>query len=206
MVNSDFKYYLKDHFESNLVRYYLLLFSGLIGVILGVILLLTGFSNVSLLKITDKTLIDYISGSVGYGSIFISRLINMLFSVLIIFLFNLIRQTSFLNYIFICYQTCLLTLLSNAIISVYSIAGILSVLIIIVPINLVNIFLLSYLSCVCMKRAYETYHYKLNLAEGFKEKSFWFEILLAILMLFIFCILNSFVLPILVRSFVIVSY
>ena len=206
MSSFDFKDYLYDHFKNNTARYYIILVSTFLGLVLGIVLALNGFSYTSILNLSDRNLINYINGSVGFWDVFISRFSNLFLCLIIIFVFNIVKQTRILNYIFLGYQMCLTILFSSAIITLYGLSGILNVLIFILPINIINIFLLSYVSCICMQRAYDVAKYKMEFGEGFKEKKYWIELFIGIVILIIFCIIHSMIYPLIFKSFIIVSY
>lgn len=206
MNKFDLKNYIYLHFKENVTRYYLILFSSLIGIVIGIILSLNGFSHTSLLKITDKTLIDFIAGTVNYGDIFLSSVVKNTCIILIIFVFNLVWQTAFLNYVLICYQTSLVVLVANAIMSLYGISGIINSALIIFPLNLLYIMIYSYLACICMKRASDCRSLNLPFGAGFKNVGFWAEFAAALIMLFVFSLIYSFILPIFIKSFVLITY
>ncbi len=206
MNKFDIKSYIYIHFKDNAVRYYLILFSVLLGFVVGIILSLSGFSHTSLLKVSDKTLLEFISGTAAYSDIFLSRLISIVCLVLIIFVFNLVHHTAFLNYLLIGYQACLVVLVANAVISIYGVVGIINSFVILIPINILNIFTYSYLTCICMKRASDSHNLNSTFGEGFKNSSFWIEFTFALIILFVFCMIYSFVLPFFIKSFVLITY
>ena len=173
---------------------------------MGITFAINGFSYVSLLGSGDKTLISYINGTAGYTSVFLSRITNLLMCTGLIFVFNLIKQTAFLNYIFLGYQMCLVTLSVAAVMTLYSISGIVNAILFIFPINILNICLLSFFACICMQRAAEVKKYNLKFGEGFSNRRFWIEFSLSLLALFVLCLICSFIFPLLIKSFVIVSY
>lgn len=200
------KFQIKEHFKENSFRYVLISFSCLIAIVLGVYFAISGISHSSLLTSADKNIFAYISGTAEYGSIFSSRFWSLFLCVVLIFCFNFVRETAFLNYVYLGYQMCLIVLSSSAIISLYGISGIINVICFVVPINLVNFSLLCFVSVISMRRASVQREYKLGFFSSFKEDAYLRKFIVSVLILFMFCLLNSFVLPLILKSFVIINY
>lgn len=198
--------YFKSHFKENSFRYVLIIVSCAVGVCLGIYFAVSGFSYVSLLTSGDKNMFGYISGTAEYGSIFWSRFLSLFLCVVLIFCFNIIRETAFLNYFYLAYQMCLIVLSASAIITVYGLYGIINVILFVVPINLVNFCLLSYLSVLSMDRAYFWKSFRTTFVSSFKEVSYVKKFLITLSLLFVFCIVYSFVFPLILKSFVVVNY
>lgn len=193
-------YDFKEHFRNNLYRYVLIGVSIIIAIILGVYLAISGFSYTSLLTSADKNIFGYISGTAEYISIFSSRIWALLLCVLLIFCFNLIRETAFLNYIYLGYQMSLIVLSSSAIISVYGLSGVINVVLFVLPINIINIALLAYLAVISMERAYYMRQLKAGFFASFKEISYFKNFLIVLIMLIVFCFVYSFILPLVLKT------
>lgn len=194
------------HFKDNLYRYIIIFASCILAVAVGIYLAVCGFSYSSLLTSADKNLFGYISGTAEYGSIFWSRFLSLLLCLVLIFCFNIVRETAFLNYAYLAYQMCLVVLSSSAIISLYGLSGILNVIFFVAPINIINFLILSFVSVVSMERASYAKKFRVGFFASFKECSYWKKFLLCFVIIFILCAIYSFVLPLLLKSFVIVNY
>lgn len=198
--------YFKSHFKENSFRYVLIIVSCAVGICLGIYFAVSGFSYVSLLTSGDKNMFGYISGTAEYGSIFWSRFLSLFLCVVLIFCFNIVRETAFLNYFYLAYQMCLIVLSASAIITVYGLYGIINVILFVIPINLVNFCLISYLSVLSMDRAYFWKSFRTTFVSSFKEVSYVKKFLITLSLLFVFCIVYSFVFPLILKSFVVVNY
>lgn len=194
------------HFKENIYRYVIIFAVCILAIAVGIYLAISGFSYSSLLTSADKNLFGYISGTAEYGSIFWSRFLSLLLCLVLIFCFNIVRETAFLNYIYLAYQMCLVVLSSSAIISLYGLSGILNVIFFVVPINFVNFALLSYVSVISMARATYAKKYRVGFVSSFRECSYLKRFLISFLVFFVFCALYSFVLPLILKSFVVVNY
>ncbi len=200
------KYQIKEHFKENLTRYIIIIFSSLIAIVCGIYFAISGFSYSSLLTSSDKNIFAYISGTAEYSSIFMTRFWSLFLCIILIFCFNLVRETAFLNYVYLGYQMCLIVLSSSAIISLYGFTGIVNVVCFVVPINLVNFGILAYMSVISMARASDAKSFKLGFFSSFKERYYLRKFFVSVLILFVFCAVYSFVLPLVLKSFVVINY
>lgn len=197
---------IKNHLKDNAVRYYLILFASIVGLALGIYFAISGFSYSSLLTNADKNMFAYISGTASYSSIFWSRLTSLLICVLLIFVFNLVRETAFLNYIYLAYQFCLIILSSSAIITMYGLSGVLNVIFFMLPINLMNYGLICFMAVISEQRSAFAKQYRLSFVSSFKEVSYFKKFLVALLIVFVFCLIYSFVYPLVFKSIVVINY
>lgn len=200
------KDYFKSHFKENSFRYVIILIVCALAISVGIYFAVSGFSYANLLTSADKNMFGYISGTAEYSSIFWSRFLSLLLCVILIFCFNIVRETAFLNYFYLAYQMCLIVLSAAAIISVYGLYGIINVILFVVPINLVNFCLICYLSVLSMDRAFFWKAYKTSFVSSFREISYLKKFSIALSLLFAFCIVYSFIFPLILKSFVVVNY
>lgn len=197
---------ISEHFKNNKKGYIFSLLSVLIGIIVGLYLSFADYSYTSLLSSSDKNIFDYVTGSVSYSSVFYSRLLNNLLFILIIFVLNLTVFTSFLSLIFIGYQTCLIVLSCTAIISLYGFSGVLNVVLLVVPINVLNLVIILIMNSLCFKRAYNQNKYKLRFIDSFKEEDFLKQFFICLVISFILCFIYCFIVPLFIKSFVVINY
>ena len=197
---------MKEHFRENTLYYFFALVFVCVGLALGLYISLTGYKYTALLSAPDKNMFSYITGTAPYTSIFYSRLVNVILTVAIIFVLTITKYTLPLSYLFLSYQMALVVLTSAAIITMYGLSGVLNVILFVVPINLVNIALMVYGVGVGHERAKLWQNYKLKFGDSFKETSFAFKFFIFAAGLFCVAIINSFILPIFIKSFVVVNF
>ncbi len=197
---------IEEHFRDYSKQYFFSLIVTLIGVIVGLILCFSDYSYISILNSSDKNMFDYITGQAEYSLIFKNNIKELLLCVCIIMVFNITKYTSFLSYLFIGYQMCLTIMSVGAIITIFGFAGILNVVLFILPINLANYLLLNILNSVCVKRCILAHKYKYGFISSFKENNTWLYIFMCLLALFVVCLIYSYILPLVVKSFVIIIY
>ncbi len=197
---------LKYHFKENAMLYVFAVVFALVGLAVGIYISLTGYKYTALLSPADKNMFGYITGTASYSSIFYSRLYDVLICVVIIFVLTLTSYTGILAYIFLGYQMALIVLSSAALITLYGITGILNVIFLVVPINIVNIVLFAFTLAIGLERANEQRRYKLGFVASFKETNYFFKLLLSAGALFVVCLVSSFVLPLFLKSFVVINY
>lgn len=200
------KDYFKSHFKENSLRYVIILISCAIAIVVGIYFAVSGFSYAGLLTNADKNMFGYISGTAEYSSIFWSRFLSLLLCIVLIFCFNIVRETAFLNYFYLAYQMCLIVLSVAAIISVYGLYGIINVVLFVIPINLINFCLICYLSVLSMDRAFFWKAYRTTFSSSFREVSYVKKFLITISLIFAFCVVYSFIFPLILKSFVVVNY
>ncbi len=197
---------IKQHFKDNAYLYCLVIVFATVGIVIGIYLSVTGYRYTSLLSASDKNIFDYINGTASYTSIFYARLIDVFVCLLIILVFNLSIYTSFLSYIFLSYQMALIVLSSSAIISLYGFTGIINVVLFVLPINLANFVIMSIAICISIERARAQKTYKLKFAESFKATDFFKGYFICALLMLIVCVVHSFILPLFIKSFVVINY
>lgn len=199
-------YRIKEHFKRNAFYYVLLAIFLLVGLGVGIYISITGYRYTALLSTADKNMFSYITGDAPYTSIFYSRLINVLLCVVIIVVLNLTIYTSFIGYVFMGYQAALMVLSSAAVITMYGLPGILNVVLFILPVNIANILIMSMLLVTGTERAKLQSSYKLKFAESFKENNYFMRLLIFVAALFVLCLFHSFILPLLIKSFVVINF
>jgi len=206
MASYSLKEGMKAHLRDNAKRYYLVLFCVLIAAGIGIFLSISGFSYSSLLPAADKNMLKYISGTASYGSIFASRIWALALSLAIIFVFNIIYQTSFLSYLYLAYQMCLIILSSAAIITLYGFSGVMNVIFFTLPINLGNFILLTVFAVFSIERAAASRDYRTGFLSSAGETNYFRKSAVVIVLIFGFCLIYSFILPLIFKSFVVINY
>ena len=177
-----------------------------IGIIFGFFAINSDVSFNSILNPSDKQMFDFIAGTSSGVSIFFDKLIEFLFIFLIIFVFTLSIYSSFLAFLFIAYQSFLLVITCSVIIGLYNFVGILNVILFVVPINIIFFVILFYTVCVCVLRAHDCKKYNLTFVASFKYLNYFKKMLFCFALAVCICLIHSFVIPFLLRSFILFAY
>ncbi|MBQ7579242.1 MAG: hypothetical protein IJT25_01780 [Clostridia bacterium] len=183
-----------------------IILSVIIGIVLGIFTIKSDISFSSMLSFSDKNLFAYINGTSNNMAIFFSKLIESVISFLLIYIFCLSAISSVLCFIFIGYQTFLLVLTIYSIISIYGFAGVLNSLLLILPINILLLLVFSLAISVGIARIVEAKKFHEPLSLSFKLNKFYIKYAICFLCMLILCIIYSFVLPLLVKSFLLYLY
>ncbi len=207
---SNFFLNFKDDFLNH-IRKSKFIFIGLIicffiGLILGIFGVYSGVSFNSILNPSDKQMFDFIAGTSSGVSIFFDKLLEFFLIFLVIFIFNLSYPSSFLSYAFVGYQSFLLVLTCSVIINLYNFVGILNVIIFILPVNICFFLLLFFVISVAQIRAYEAKKYNLPFKESFRFAKFFNKYFLCFSIAIVICLIHSFIIPLLLKSFILFAY
>jgi len=143
---------LKGHIKSNQKMYLIVSMLILMGIILGIYLVLSGFIDDIIYTSTDLDLSEIVLGERSNLSLFFLNFKSLIIPCLVIFLLYTNRYTGFLAYFYMGYQGILLGASVTSVIGEAGIAGALNSLLIILPINLLNFFIMTSFLVVCYKR------------------------------------------------------
>ncbi len=201
-----YKYDLKIHLKNNFWVYFLIAFIMIVGVIFGFILAFSGNDYVDLLSSTDKNLFEYINGSAELSSIFFSRLLSLLLFMFIIFVTSLSVYTTTISIIIMGYQCLLLVLSCFAVIDLYGISGVINSLLLIIPINLINLLVMAFFCGTCVSRVMVAHKFKMKFGDSCKYINFYSPVVFSIIVTFVICLISSVILPLIIKSFILVSF
>ena len=148
------KFDIKEYFKNNLSLYISFLIVFLVGVIFGIINSLSSDNYLKILTKENKILYSFINGSLKVGSIFGKYLWKLILPLFLIFILGLNFYLSLFSYLIIGYQSSVLIMSIFAMVSTYGLSGVLNVLFIILPINLVYILVLIIFATENLKRSY----------------------------------------------------
>jgi len=197
---------IKEHIIVLKKQYIYTAITTIMAIIIGVIICLTDYNYVSILKDTDKVLMDYITANVEYGTVFVSKIKDILFCLILIFCFNLSIYTSIFSYLFVGYQMVMIVLSASAVISLFGFVGILIFIFYIIPLNIINYFFITLFNNVCVKRAEISQKYKTGFINSFKEYNICIYLVISLLGLFLVCFISSFIIPLIIKNFAIIIY
>lgn len=189
---------IKYHFKQNRSAYISFLVCFLVGLIIGIIVLFTTESYVNLLTSENKILFTYINGTANSIEIFSEKLLIFLLPVLLIFLLGLYYYTSLLSFVFVIYQSALLVMSCGSLIRVYGLSGLLNVLLVTIPINLLYFVALIFFAVTCISRSKQALISK-RFSEGFDE-IFFIKVLMTILYIVIISFYATVVLPLFLKN------
>lgn len=196
---------IKNHFKKNGNFYFGFLGAILVGILIGITVIISSDSYVNVLSSSSKVLYSYINGTAHMGVIFWRNLVSFIVPMLLIFILNLNLFSGLISYIIVAYQSAMLLITSSALILIYGLSGVLNVLLILLPINMLYILALVYFSVVCLERGAVARAYK-HFAYGFNSSSFWLKILAAFVMVLIITLVASILYPIFIKNAILVIF
>ena len=197
----DIEYFFK---KNQRVLFFLIVFLVL-GLAVGVIITVTSDSYLSLLVSADKNFFDYVNGKVNFSKQTMRLIMSPLILNFIIFILNLNFYSGLFSFLIISYQSSLAFLSITAVISEYGFRGILMSLLMIMPINLINLLISMLVTCICFSRVYLTLKNKQRFY-GLSDRRFWIVILILCLVNIVFaCGVNIF-LTLILRSRIFVIF
>ena len=120
-------------------------------------------SSLSIDDISDKTLLAFLQKESGVFGMIFSRIISTIMLALCIWLINFRPILCFLSLIIIIYRGFVLGTTCALLIKLFQFGGILNVIIIYLPINLIVLFLLISCCCVCTFHNFEYKRYGKNI-------------------------------------------
>ena len=154
---------VRFHIKQNRKIYFMLFLCLIIGLVFGIVVAASSDEFLNLITSKNKTLYSYINGSADYFKVFWKRFLIFLAPVLLIVALGVCAYVSLFAGLFLSYQTALFVLSCTAMIKVYGLTGFLSVLFFVLPVNLIYLSILVFLSCFCITRSFI----------ALKNKRFW---------------------------------
>lgn len=182
------------------------IFCFILGIVLGSFCVDNNISFLKILNSYNRILLDFIKGDVKPFTLFFNKTLEIVLIFSLIFLFSLSLYSCFLCFTFLIFQGLTLTLISATIIRAYSFGGILNVIFILTPLNIIwfcSIFIMISLS---VARAYEAKKYNLTFSSSFKYFGYFKKFSICIVVALIIAAVYSFIIPLLLKSFVYVVY
>lgn len=197
----DIEYFFK---KNQRIIFFLIVFLVL-GLAVGIIITVTSDSYLSLLVSGDKTFFDYVNGKANFSKQTMRLIMSLLILNFIIFILNLNFYSGLFSFLIISYQSSLAFLSITAVISEYGFRGILISLLMILPINLINLLISMLMTCICFSRVCLTIKNKQRFY-GLSDRRFWLVILILCLVCVVFaCGVNIF-LTLILRSRIFVIF
>ena len=151
----------------------------------------------------EISLTDIITSDYSGASLFFSGLIRLFIPLSIIFVLFLCKWTKFLAFIYYGYQAMLLGASTASLVAGSGISGIINLLFVVLPINIVNFFILSSAVIIFYKRYKLAKTQRITLVHSLKI------MLPKILMIVVGCLFSAFIYgfiyPLLLKSIIIIN-
>lgn len=191
-------YDFKEYFQKNKKVFLLLLFFFFIGIIAGIFVAVTSDSYLSLMTTRDKVFYDYVNGKADFSKEVVKLIFNFLIFQIIVFLLNLNFYSGLISYLLIAYQSSLMFLSMVAVVSKFGFGGIVRIVFLMLPINVVLIASNILFSGICFVRCFNA---RLNkkFSYGFDDKRFWLAIVAFVLFGILFSYLINFLFVIVLK-------
>ena len=194
----NFRREIKSYLEKNKSIYLVLLLCFFAGLIVGIIIAVSKTSYLGLLNIKDKNFVSLINGAYAPMTLFWKCFSKILILFIIIFLFSLNFYLNILNFVIVIYQSSLLFLSCLAIIQSYNFLGFLKVFLIVLPVNII-LFILIFFWIVCCSIRSKMAN-RLNVFNAGFDNVFFRCLYICLFLIFVYSIIISFVLPLILKS------
>lgn len=183
--------------------YFINLVVFIIGLVIGIVLVAGGQMDETIYTSINVSITDIIVNDYSVFSLFFAGLIRLIVPIIIIFIMFLTRYTSFLGHLYYGYQALLLGASIAGLVGEGGVAGVLNSLFVVIPINIINFFLIASSLVVFYKRLKLATTQKITLVHSLK---IMLPKLIMILVGVLFsAVIYGFIYPILLRSMIIVN-
>ena len=194
---------IKKYVSANKKGY---LFAGVLAslfLLVGVVLGATGEIEGGVYSSIEISLYEIITDDYSGFALLWSGLVRLLLPLLILFVLNLSRWTYFLGFVYLGYQSLLLGASLSGLIAENGFIGVLNGIVMVLPINILNFFIIISGLIIFSKRLNLATYQKLSL--GHSLKIFFPKILALILGSIFSAVVFGFIYPLLLRSIIIVN-
>ena len=154
---------IKSHVNMNRRQYLIATLILLMGVILGIYLVGGEYIEDIIYSTIDLDLSEVVLGETSGIKLFFLNFKSLIIPFFIIFVLYTNRYTSFLSYFYLGYQGLLLGASISAVVGEGGLAGLINTLLIILPINIMNLFVMVSMMVVCATRLAEARAKRLSL-------------------------------------------
>ena len=186
--------------------YIIFLLSVIIGLVIGIILSFSYDDIDFVLDLSNKNYKDFLNGTAELSTIFVNNFKWVVVANLISILLSISFITYFLGLCYIGYQSAILVMTIASIISNFRFAGIINSLLFILPFNLIIILCLGFLLTLFSSFFSDNRKSKLKMFSICNDKYIYFKAIVIILFEILICLFLSFIVPLTLKSFIIVSF
>ena len=189
---------IKFHFKENKTLYFMLFLCLIFGFVIGFVLAFSSTNFVQLLTSSNKSLYAMINGTADYMGLLWKKFFGFAFPVVLLVVLNLTYYISLFGYLFITYQSALFILSCAAVIKTYSVSGVLNVVFLMIPINIVFFAVLFFAEVICLNRAKLAFKVK-QFSYGY-DSVFFLQIVICVAMLFLVSLFACVVYPMFLKN------
>lgn len=182
----DIRYFFKKN--QKIYLWFLIFF--FIGIIAGIFVAVSNDSYLTLLSVKDKNLFDFVNGDINYSKQVVRLIIkNFVFEILI-FVLCLNFYSGLISFFLVSYQSAILFLTIVAMISEFGFSGIMIVLFLGLPVNIVLFLLNIIFAGFCFSRSVNARRLKM-FSYGFNHNEFWLALIVLVFIVIVFsCLIN----------------
>ena len=195
-----------DGIKSKKSIYIFSLLSIIVGIVIGLILSFSYNDIDYVLNLSNKNYNDYLNGTAELSLIFVNNFKWIIIGNLICALLSICMFTYFLGLIYIAYQSSVLVMTIFSVISNFKFSGILNSILFILPFNLVIIICLLLNLTLLYSFFRDNRKNKLSLFNIQNDKFIFFKLIIVLLIEVLTCLILSFIVPIMLKSLIIVSF
>lgn len=171
----------------------------LVGVLFGIINSLSSDNYLKILTSENKLIYSFINDNANNAVIFWKYIWKLLLPLILIFVLGLNFYLCFGCYLIIAYQSAMLTMSIFAIVSTYGASGVLNVLFIILPLNLIYLVVLILFASENLSRSYMANKLK---TFGYNYRSFEYLCVSVVSVLSVICIcfVGTIIIPLFLKN------
>lgn len=186
---------LKDHFCLYKKWYMVFLSLAVVALIIGFIAGIRIATSTDISKISDSILLNYLEGDISIFGVFFSRLFSLIGLFILIWATNCKPFLSFLSVIVIIYKSFTLGSTCSVLIAIFNVSGVINVIFLVFPCQLLFLLLLIGWASVCMSYNFSCKQYGGSIfsQEFFCKERVTFSVFLGIL--FIVTLIEAILMP-----------
>lgn len=196
---------IKYHYKQNSGFYFAFLVFVFIGLAVGIIIVCGGDGYIKILTSDSKVLYHFINGTANSSSIFWQKFLYFFVPLILIFLMSLNYYVSLASFILVAYQSSMLVISSAALITLYGFSGVLNVLLLMLPVNIIYLSILISFGVFCLSRSKEAHICK-NFAYGINSDWFWIKLASCVLGVMILAFVATVILPMFLKNAIFIIY
>jgi len=197
---------ITEHFSKCKNLYIITVVTLIISIIIGIVLSFGDFNYLSILNSSDNKIFDLIIGDFKPKEMYYLKLKNILLFFMIIFLLNTNVYSSFLSFVYLGYQFLLFVFTCIGVVNLNGFVGLINVVFLLIPINLIYYFIMVVFNCVLVNRAFVAYKYRYKFLDSFKSENVLRLIIVCFILSIIVCFVYSYIVPLFIKSLVFVVY
>ena len=196
---------IKIHLKQNKGLYFCFVFSMLVGLVVGFVIVASNDSYLALLTSDNKVLYSIINGTAKSAELFWRKFLNFIIPLALIFLLSLNHYAGYLSMVLVGYQSSLFVMSSCSIISVYGVSGVLNFLFLSLPINVLYLLTLIFYSVVCLKRSKQAATRK-SICFGMSDHLFLLQVVICFLIVSGLVFVGTIIFPLFIKNAIFIIF